>query len=98
MIFQALICTASIFFLQLFRFLSEEPSDKHIFTSVLKWLCGEEVWYKKVREQEELQHTTSSQSLHDQYQNNHTDAAKWNSANINYITRISAFHTVEAFV
>lgn len=24
--------------------------------------------------------------------------AKWNSANINYITRISAFHTVEAFV
>lgn len=33
----------------------------------------------------------NSQSLPDQYQNINTDMAKWNSANINYITRISAF-------
>lgn len=51
----------------------------------------------KSREREELQDTQSSLSLHDQNQNTDTDA-KGNSANINYITRISAFCTVEAFV
>lgn len=57
-----------------------------------------DVALEKVREKEELQDTKASLSLHDQYQNTNTDAAKWNSANINYITRISAFGTVEAFV
>lgn len=53
---------------------------------------------EKVREREELQDPKSSLSLHDPNQNTNIDAAKWNSANINYITRISASCTVEAFV
>lgn len=57
-----------------------------------------DVVLEKVREKEELQDTKSPLSLHDQYQNTNIDAAKWNSANINYITCISAFRTVEAFV
>lgn len=57
-----------------------------------------DVVLEKVRENEELQDTKSPLSLHDQYQNTNIDAAKWNSANINYITCISAFRTVEAFV
>lgn len=53
---------------------------------------------RKLEKKEELRQTKSSLSLHDQYRNTDTDAAKWNPAKINYMTRISAFRTVEAFV